>query len=104
MFYRNRPETKDNKCFYRVICTVSAIKSLLELSLGMFNNRCDTMHGIDEEDAKQIKRTKILGVVKIIYSEQESLAMDFCYFFDKEGVTTLCKCTTQYLIKWVTSF
>ena len=37
---------------------------MLDFSLHLWNDRCDTMHGIDEEDAKRIVNNKITAKVR----------------------------------------
>ena len=76
---------------------------MLDFSLHLWNDRCDTMHGVDEEDAKRIIKNKITTKVVELYGRRGAIETDYGYLF-KESLSSLCKRSTQYLIKWAASF
>ena len=76
---------------------------MLDFSLHLWNDRCDTMHGIDEEDAKRILKHNISAKVAELFGRREAIEAEYGYLF-KEPIGSLQQRTTQYLMKWVASF
>lgn len=61
LFYQNFPDTKGKVCFYSKLW--ATVRSLLIYSLHLWNDRCDSMHEVDEEDTKRIKHEKVVKSV-----------------------------------------
>ena len=79
------------------------VRSLLVFSLNPWNDRCDSIHGVDEEDAKRIIKKKLLIRVDDLFGRREEVEKDYGYLF-KDGIELLHTPSIQYLTKWVTSF
>ena len=45
----------------------------LYFSLHLWNDRCDSMHGVDEEDAKRISKDKITTRVEELYGRRDEV-------------------------------
>ena len=103
LYYRSNPDTRGSVYFSASLWSTATVRSMLDFSLHLWNDRCDTMHGIYEEDAKRIVKNRILGRMVELYERREDIEADYGYLF-KEPIDSLCKRSTQYLIKWVASF
>ena len=81
---------------------VKPLGFFLRFSLGLWNDRCDTLHGANEEETRRIKKTRIVEKVERCYSDKDlALPCFWCMF--RTTLKKLCKKSTQYLYKWVTS-
>ena len=56
LYYKQNVLTLDSEKFSNQIWTTKTIKSLLEFTLGMWNEQCDALHGASEAESKQKKR------------------------------------------------
>ena len=103
LYYRNNPDTRGNVYFSTSLWSAATVRSMLDFILHLWNNRCNSMHGVDEEDAKRIIKNKITTKVVEFYGRRGEIETDYGYLF-KESLDSLRKRSTQYLIKWVASF
>ena len=103
MFYQNSLDTKGKVYFASKSWAAATERSLLNFSLQLCNDRYNSMHGVDEEDLKRIKNEKVVKRVGGIYDKRDEIGQDYGYLF-WEGIQSLCKNSTQYLIKWIASF
>ena len=92
-FYKNSPETRGKLCFSSKLWAAATVTSLIDFSLNLWNDRCDTMHGIDEEDAKRIIKKKITERVVDLYGRREDIETDYGYLF-KETIDSISKRST----------
>lgn len=76
------------------------MQSLLTFSVDQWNDQCDTMHRVDDEDAKKIVKEMAIKRVGELYAKKEIIENEYTYLF-KEGVDSLCSRSTKYLIKWI---
>ena len=90
MFYKNSPETRGKLYFSAKLWAAATVTSFIDLSLNLWNDRCDTMHGIDEEDAKRIAKDKVVKRVAEIYGNKEEMEKEYSHLF-KETESKLCK-------------
>ena len=74
----------------------------MNFSLALWNDRCDSLHGVDEEDAKRILKAKTMVRVKQLVDSKEDIDEAYSHLF-KEDIVSLGKRSTQYLIKWIAS-
>ena len=74
----------------------------MDFSLGLWNDRCGTMHGVKEEETK-IKKSKIVQQVKNNYKNKDKVSKDV-YHLVYEQVGVLCMKTAQYLAKWLATY
>ena len=74
------------------------MRSLLDFTLAIWSDRCDTMHGVDGENTKRIIKEKAIKWVGEVYENNAGVEREYEYLF-KEGLETLCKRSTQYIIK-----
>ena len=103
MYYRSNPDTRGKVYLSASLWSTETVRSMLDFSLHLWNDRCDTMHGIDEEDAKRILKNKITAKVVELYGRRGAIETDYGYLF-KELLDSLRKRSTQYIIKWAASF
>lgn len=60
MFYHDSAETRDTIYYSASIWAAATVLSLLDFSLHLWNDRCDSMHGVDEEDTNRIIKEMLL--------------------------------------------
>ena len=65
MLYGNNMETTRETHFTNEVWNVETIDSLFSFTLGLWNDRCDTLQGSNEEKNRKIKKNKI--VLQIIF-------------------------------------
>ena len=63
IFYKKCPETRGQMRFSSKIRAAATVRSLLDFSLNLWNDQCDTMHGVDKKGAKRIKKKKVMKMV-----------------------------------------
>ena len=76
--------------------------SLLDFSLNLWNDICDTLHGIDEVDAKRLAKDKVVKRVTELYGNTEEIEEEYAHLFE-EGKDKLIGRLIQYMIKWIAS-
>ena len=82
---------------------VKAIGSILYYTLGLWKDRYDTLHDATEVDRKRIRCDKAVKQVDNSFISKDKVTIDFLYFF-KEGVSALCRMSTQYHNKWLDTY
>ena len=88
MFYSNSPHIRGKQCFSGTLWAVKTVRSLLNFSLDLWNDRCNTMHGEDGEERKRIAHAKITKRVMKLYVRREDVERQYGYVF-REGVDSL---------------
>lgn len=69
---------------YLCLCKLWAtatVQSLLAFTLDLWNDRCDTIHWVDDEDAKGIIKDKAIKRVGKLYAKNERIEKDYKYLF-----------------------
>lgn len=79
------------------------IKSFIDLSLGMWNDRCNTLHGVDEKEQKVKTRQRILKQVEHVYKNKGKDADEFQHM-STSNILVLKQRSTTYLLKWMEIF
>ena len=102
LFYDSNPDTRLVKYFTRDILVHKTIGSFLLHTLGLWNDRCDCMHGATVEENKKILKDKAVTRVMKMYEEKGNIQEGFEYMF-QESIIDLSKRSTQYLNKWASS-
>ena len=102
MFYNNSPKTRGNLGFSGKLWAAATVTSLLDFSLNLWNDRCDTLHGIDEVDAKRLAKDKVVKRVTELYENKEEIGEEYAHLFE-EGKDKLIGRSIQYMIKWIAS-
>ena len=97
------PDTKGEKYFNQKTWTKATIQSFVDMSLGMWDDRCKVLHGRTVEEKNKIKREKILGQARHCFSQQERVLEQDGHMFNG-GWECLEQRETQYLEKWVESY
>ena len=100
MFYQNSPETRGKDYYSASLCAVATVLSLLDFSLHLINDKCASMRGVDEDDTNWIIKELLIKRVGDLYGTKDEVEQEYGYLF-REGLLSLRKHSTQYLIKWV---
>ena len=61
LYYQMNPDTKKKPYFNHKARSKAAIKALLNMSLGMWNDRCKVLHGKTTDEKNKIKWDKTLS-------------------------------------------
>ena len=102
MLYRNNPDTRTENHFTEEVWVRRTIGSFLHQILSIWNDRCKCLHGATEEEAKKIRKLRVVDKVVRMYGDQDRIQDVFEYIF-KENIKILRRRSTQYLIKWLSS-
>ena len=73
LYYAHNPETRGNLGFSGTLWAAATVQSLLKFSLALWNDRCDSLHGVDEEDAKRILKAKTMVRVKQLVDSKDDI-------------------------------
>ena len=73
LFYQNIPDTKGKVYFSSKLWVAVTVRILLNFSLHLWNDRCDSMHGMDEEDEKHIKNEKVIKRMGGLYDMRDEI-------------------------------
>ena len=103
LYYQMNPDTKDKTYFNQKVWSKAAIKASLDMSLGMWDNRCNVLHGRTEDEKRKIKQDKILGKAQQCYNQQDRVLEHDIHVFTGE-METLENSGTLYLEKWIASY
>jgi hypothetical protein len=76
------------------------VGSFIDMTLGMWNARCDVLHGADEVATKIKKKNRILQQVQLHYDQAHLTPSNYQYLFI-ESFEEMCSKSLQYLGKWV---
>ena len=82
---------------------MATIKSFLDLSLGMWNDRCNTLHGVDEKEQKLKARRRVLKQVDRVFKNKGAHA-DKLLHMSTSDILVLEQRSTLYLLKWMETF
>ena len=85
LYYQSNPDTRGKIFLSASLWSTETVRSMLDFSLHLWNNRCDTMHGIDEEDAKRILKNKITATVVDLYGRKEAIEAEYEYLFRNQS-------------------
>ena len=102
IFYQNIPETGGKVHYSASLWAAATVQSLLDFSLHLWNDICDSMHGVDEEDTKRIIKECLIKRVDDLYGKKGEVEQEYSYLF-RDELVSLRQRLTQYLIKWVAS-
>ena len=103
MFYGINHHTRHEKHFTEQVWVAKVIASLLRFTLGLWNDRCEVLHGANLEERQKIKRDQILGKLTNCFAARETIPECYRYIF-KDSYEELGRKSTQYLVKWVSTF
>ena len=76
------------------------VGSFLDFTLGMWNTRCNALHGADAAEVKMKKKEKLSKRVKQCYDDEDTVDPQFQHLYS-ETYKEMCKRTGQYLGKWL---
>jgi hypothetical protein len=102
IYYDSNPDTRSKKYYTREVWVHKTIGSFLFHTLGLWNDRCDCMHGATDEEKKKIMKDRAVKRVVKMYEERGNIKEEFEYMF-QEDIADICKRSTQYLDKWASS-
>lgn len=69
---------------------VKTIGSLLDCTLGLWNDRCDTLHGAIDAERKRIHHDRVSKQVVHAYNNKDKMSIDGMSLF-KGDVGEMCK-------------
>ena len=81
LFYDSNPDTRLVKHFTREVWVHKTIGSFLLHTEGLWNDRCDCMHGATEEENKKILKSKAVAKVMKLYEGKDNIQEGFGYMF-----------------------
>ena len=67
-------------------------------TLGMWNDRCDTLHGATLEERQRMKREKLLDKLQKCYDQRDTIPIYYRYIF-RDPYEKIGTKSTQYLVK-----
>ena len=76
------------------------VDTLFGFTLGMWNTRCNSLHGVDVAEVKMKKKDKLLKRVKQCYDDADMVDPQFQHLYS-ETYEERRKRTRQYLGKWL---
>ena len=76
------------------------VGSFIDLTLGLWTERCNILHGADVAEVKHRKKENMVERVRLHYEAMETVTPAAQYLF-KNDVAEMCKKSTQYLGKWL---
>ena len=82
--------------------TRKTIQSFYDYALGLWNERCDALHGATVKENNEKRKQKIQEQVLSVYQKKEEICENFQYLFDEE-FEVLCARSLQYLEKWLST-
>lgn len=85
IIYMNNIDTRGCKHFIVEVQMTKINKSVLDLTLGMWKDRCGILHGADEGERKNIWRPKIMAQVKKSYQWKYQLGIEFFIIVSRRG-------------------
>ena len=76
-FNKNSPDIKGKVYLSSKSWAAATLQSLLNFSLHLWNDRCDSIHGVEKEDAKRIKNEKVGNRVGGLYNKRDEIGQDY---------------------------
>ena len=73
MFYHHCSATKSKVYFLSKSWAATTVRSFLNFSLYLWNDRCDSIYNVDEEVAKRIQKKRAVERVRELYENMEDL-------------------------------
>ena len=73
IYYSSNPETRHKKYMNQTTWAKRTVLSLLELALGVWNDRCKVLHGEENKDQRFILNQPLQLQVKKCYSNKEDI-------------------------------
>lgn len=89
LFYENSPHSKGKVYFSSKSWTAATVWSLLNFSLHLWNDRCNNMHGLGQEDVKRIKNEKVVKRVGDLYEKRDEMEQDYGNLFREGGAIVM---------------
>ena len=85
IYYQMNPDTKRVKYFNQKAWIKASIQAFIDMSLGMWDDRCKVLHGRTVEEKKKIKQEKILGKARSCFNQQERVLEQDGHMFNGDG-------------------
>ena len=82
IYYQMNPDTQREKHFNQKTWTKAIIKSFIDMSLGMWDDRCKVLHGRTVDEKRKIKKEKILGKARQCFDQQDRVMEQDMHMFD----------------------
>ena len=73
MFYNNKPETRGKLYFSSKLWAAATVRSLLDSTFALWNNRCDIIHGVNKEGSKRIIKKNSINRVGELYENKAEI-------------------------------
>ena len=104
IFYSLHPELHTKKYFNQMSWTKTTVKSLVVLSLSIWNDRCKVLHGEENKNQRFNLKQSLQFQVQKCYKNRDEINVAHQKLF-KESVETMCKTKSiQYLRCWLHSY
>jgi len=100
IYYRYNTLLHDSRIYNENKWVTKTVGSFIDFTLGMWKERCDSLHGANETENKVKKKIKILKMVQRCYDEMDNVDKQFQHLYcaDYEEIS---KRSGQYLSKWL---
>ena len=99
----SNPTTRKYNYMSKEVWTRKTIAALLRFTLGLWTDRCNALHGVDDAANRKKRKQKLMDRIKKCFENTDIVPVEAQYIF-KEQYGNLCKRSLQYLKKWITSY
>ena len=104
IYYSSNPETRNKKYMNQTTWAKRTVLSLLELALGVWNDRCKVLHGEENKDQRFKLKQSLQIKVEKCYRNKEDIHPSHHSLF-QESVEDMCsKKSIQHLRCWIHSY
>ena len=98
MYYNKSPHTRDSKIYSDKEWISKVVGSFIDFSLGLWKERCVSLHRATEASNKTIKKDIMIKQVWQKYAEIGTIRNDFQYLF-QGSIENIIKWLSQYIHK-----
>ena len=104
LYYQMNPDLKVKKHLTGLNWAKVMIGALIDMSLAMWKNRCDSLHGNSEKEKVQKKKDKLKGKLEWCYNNSHKIPEQYHILFRKD-INTLCQSRSPYYLEqWISTF
>ena len=103
-FYKEHPDLCGRKYCTSFNWTKHMVAALLEMSLKMWKNRCDCLHGYTQKERLEKRRKKLKDKVEWCYRHRRNIPAHCQYLFRIDLLTMCDSRSPYYPQRWVDTF
>ena len=104
VFNAENPDTRNRRHFNANTWMVKTIGSLIDLSLGLWNDRCCILHGVDKKMQRQKSKEQLKTQILKCFDNRDMIAKEHRDIFDEDPAELCSRESLQYLQSWINTY